>query len=48
VLAAGELVEFARAEHTALAEELIDKGGLPVVDVGDDGDVSKLAGGGHR
>jgi hypothetical protein len=31
------------AERTALPEHLVDKGGLAVVDVGDDGDVTNVA-----
>src|SRR5580700_7185914 len=34
---------FVSAEGAGLAEELIDEGGLAVVDVGDDGDVANLA-----
>jgi hypothetical protein len=35
------------AEGASLTEELVDEGGLPVVDVGDDGDVADLAGFNH-
>ena len=39
-----DLVELtvADCEGAGLGEELVDQGGLAVVDVGDDGDVAKL------
>jgi hypothetical protein len=36
-----------RGERARLAQELVDQGGLAVVDMGDDGDVAELPGGGH-
>ncbi len=42
VLAALELVELGVPELAGLAKELVNQGGFPVVDVGDDGDVSEV------
>ena len=36
------------AEGAGLAEQLVDEGGLAVVDVRDDGDIAQGKGGGHE
>jgi hypothetical protein len=33
---------FARIERTGLSEELIDEGGLAMIDVRDDGDITEI------